>query len=83
MSNIKVKIQNGENGYTENLSSYCLKLSKKNNSTLYLIESYLNKKLLDDPELVEIRDAILTVSADISKLHLNLYIENGDDNEKL
>jgi hypothetical protein len=82
MTNIKVKIlkQDGSIEY-ESLSSYCLRLSKKNNSILYLLESYLEKKLLDDPQLTEIRDIILTVSAEMSKLNTHLIIENGDSYE--
>lgn len=65
----------------ESLYSYCSKLSKRNNSVLYLLESYLHKKMLEEPELAEIRDILLTVSADISKIHSHLLIERGEDNE--
>lgn len=65
----------------ESLYSYCSKLSKRNNSVLYLLEKYLNKKLLDDSQLAEIRDIVLTVSADISKLHSNLIV--GEEDERL
>lgn len=66
----------------ESVYSYCSRLSKRNNAVLYLLESYLNKKLLDEPELAEIRDIILTVSADISKLHNHLYVDSGDVSER-
>lgn len=66
----------------ESVYSYCSRLSKRNNAVLYLLESYLSKKLLDEPELAEIRDIILTVSADISKLHNHLHVECGDVNEE-
>lgn len=84
MSEIKVKIvhQSG-NEEIESLYSYCSRLSRKNNSVLYLLEKYLDKKLLDEPELAEIRDVLLTVSADISKLHSHLIILCGDDDERL
>lgn len=82
MMEIKVKIQNGTDEL-ESLYSYCSRLSKRNNSVLYLLETYLQKKLLDDPELAEIRDVLLTVSADISKLYNHVHIECGDDYEKL
>lgn len=82
MSNVKIKIQHLDGTEEiESLYAYCTKLSKRNNSVLYLLESYLNKKLLDDPKLTKIRDIILTVSADISKLHNQLYIEDGDSDE--
>ncbi|QJI52499.1 hypothetical protein [Psychrobacillus phage Perkons] len=79
---IKVKTHNhiGEVEY-ETLYSYCSKLSKRNNSILYLLEKYLNKKLLDESELTKIRDIVLTVSADISKLNTNLLV--GDEDEEL
>lgn len=81
MSDMKVKIHQ-EGMELESVYSYCSRLSKRNNSILYLLESYLNKKLLDEPELAEIRDIILTVSADISKLHSILHID-GDEHEGL
>ena len=83
MMNLKVKRKsiNGEEEL-ESLYLYCSRLSKKNNSLLYLLENYLNKKLLEDNELSEIRDLILTVSADISKLSYNI-VEDGDDSEGL
>lgn len=82
IDNIKVKNVYPTDGYEEeSLYGYCSKLSRRNNSVLYLLEKYLNKKLLDDPELAEIRDIVLTVSADISKLHSNLIV--GEDDERL
>lgn len=84
MIEVKVKILKPDGGYDlETIYSYCSRLSKKNNSVLYKLESYLQKKLLDEPELAEIRDILLTVSADISKLNNNLHIECGDENERL
>lgn len=84
MKEVKVKLTNYDGSIEfESLYSYCSRLSKKNNSVLYLLESYLNKKLLTEPELVEIRDVLLTVSADISKLNSHLVIECGDDCEGL
>jgi len=84
MSNIKIKVPYPNNDCeVESVYSYCSKLSKRNNSILYLLESYLNRKLLDDSQLAEIRDIILTVSADISKLHTLLVVENGDEDEGL
>lgn len=77
---IEIKIQQGEN--VESLYSYCSRLSKRNNSVLYLLETYLNKKLLDDEKLAEIRDVLLTVSADITKISSHLVVE-GDEDERL
>lgn len=65
--------------HEESLQSYCNRLAKKNNSVLYMLEAYLNKKMLEDEKLAEIRDVILTVSAEISKLPSR--IECGDKNE--
>lgn len=79
---ILVKIKKTDGTFElESLYSYCSRLSRRNNSILYLLEDYLNKKLLDDPKLTEIRDVLLTVSADISKLTTHLQIEVGDDIE--
>jgi hypothetical protein len=82
MSEVKVliRLQNGE-VHEESLYSYCARLSKKNNSILYKLENYLDQRLLDNGDLAEIRDIILTVSADISKLHDNLKL--GDEDEGL
>jgi len=63
----------------ENLKGYCLRLSKKNNSILYLLEDYLGKKMLEDQKLSEIRDVILTVSAEILKIADH---EVGDDDNE-
>lgn len=82
MSEYKVKITNVDGSVEfETLHSYCSRLGKKNNSLLYRLESYLSKKLLDEPELAEIRDIILTVSADISKIHQ--IVKCGDNHEGL
>ncbi|MFS1518503.1 hypothetical protein V1503_18880 [Bacillus sp. SCS-151] len=80
--NVKVHNQDGT-CEVESLDGYCLRLSKKNNSILYLLENYLNKKLLDEPDLAEIRDVILTVSADISKLNQQIVFLCGDVHEGL
>ncbi|MCM3110033.1 hypothetical protein [Lederbergia lenta] len=77
--NIYVKNYDGQ---VESLSSYCLRLSKKNNSIMYKLEKYLDMKLLDDDSLVEIRDTLLTVSADISKLK-DIIVISGDSHEGL
>ncbi|MNF66700.1 hypothetical protein D3C84_484970 [compost metagenome] len=78
MSNLYVKV----NDQLEQLDVYCKKMSKKNNALLYKLENYLGKKLMTDDELVEIRDVILTVSADISRIS-DLIVVDGEDNEKL
>ena len=67
----------------ESLAVYCQKISKKNNSLLYRLENYLGKKLLSDNELSEIRDLILTVSGDISRLPESTIVLDGDENERL
>ncbi|WGT37982.1 hypothetical protein QH639_19460 [Lysinibacillus sp. 1 U-2021] len=84
MSDIKVKSSYINNEFEdESIYSYCSKLSKRNNAILYLLELYLNKKLLSDNELAEIRNVVLTVSADIARLPSLLYVEEGDENEGL
>ncbi|MEK4121975.1 hypothetical protein [Lysinibacillus sp. FSL K6-0102] len=84
MSDIKVKSSYINNEFEdESIYSYCSKLSKRNNAILYLLESHLNKKLLSDNELAEIRNVVLTVSADIARLPSLLYVEEGDENEGL
>lgn len=67
----------------ESLETHCRRLSKKNNVILYKIEEYLGKKLLDDDQLAEIRDIILTVSAEIKELPNNLQVDEGASNEGL
>ena len=65
----------------EPLDSYCKKLSKKNNAILYKLENYIGKPLLSDEQLTEIRDIILTVSADI--VRINQLISESDKHERL
>ncbi|UUV25861.1 MULTISPECIES: hypothetical protein [Lysinibacillus] len=84
MTDIKVKSSHINSDFEdENVYSYCSKLGKRNNAILYLLETYLNTKLLSDSELAEIRGIILTVSADIVRLPSLLYVESGDKNERL
>lgn len=84
MTDIKVKSSYINSDFEdENVFSYCSKLGKRNNAILYLLETYLNKKLLSNNELAEIRNVILTVSADIARLPSLLYVEDGDENEGL
>jgi hypothetical protein len=80
MSELKVKVFSPALS-EETLSNYCTKLSKKNNSILFLLENYLGKKLLDDEQLIAIRDVVLTVSADILRLKSNITV--GEDHERL
>lgn len=73
----QVKTYNG----IESMESYCKRLSKKNNSILYLLEDYIGHSLLSDEKLVHIRDLVLTVSADIERL--NSLIVECDTHEGL
>lgn len=57
---------------------YCEKIGKKNNSVLFKLERYLGIKLLSNDELKEIRDTVLDVSADITRLPTNITME-GDE----
>ncbi|MCT6513185.1 hypothetical protein OQZ55_12130 [Bacillus subtilis] len=83
MSTIKVKsAHKDEQIKLEDLDVFCNKLCKRNNSVLFKLEKYLNKKLLSNPELTEIRDTILTVSGELSRLRDNL-VTDGDSNEGL
>ncbi|MGG0808192.1 hypothetical protein ABE144_11250 [Brevibacillus laterosporus] len=52
----------------ENFHVYCERLSRKNNSNLYRLEKFTGLKLLQEEELKEIRDVILSVSGEISRL---------------
>ena len=78
---MKILIKNPANQSVDTLQVYCQKISKKNNSLLYHLENYLDKKLLSDEKLTEIRDLILTVSGDISRLPDIAVV--GDENEGL
>ncbi|CAM5190996.1 hypothetical protein FTE28_05745 [Bacillus licheniformis] len=69
-----------EGQVSSSLQEHCIRLSKKNNSVLYKVEQYLNKKMLSDTELAEIREIILDVSAEIVRLGQSL---SGDSNERL
>ncbi|KXZ22314.1 hypothetical protein P4T89_13150 [Bacillus nakamurai] len=83
MSIIKVKsVSNNGQIKIEELDVYCNKLSKKNNSVLFKLEECLNKKLLSDPELTEIRDTILTVSGELNRLN-DCILTDGDSIEGL
>ena len=66
---------------TEDLNAYCRKLSKKNNSVLYKLEDYLGGQLASDNRLMEIRDIILTVSAELSRIPSNIV--KDEENERL
>ncbi|MCA1025673.1 hypothetical protein LCM23_06185 [Cytobacillus kochii] len=78
-----VVIKNGSSDDYETLFNYTSRLSKKNNSILYLLENYLDKKLLSEPELSEIRDIILTVSADLTRINANIKVVCGENCERL
>ncbi|PGZ96951.1 hypothetical protein COE51_16400 [Bacillus pseudomycoides] len=69
MSKLLVKtIDNHGNETIESIESYCIRIGKKNNSILYKLENYLNKKMLSDESLIEIRDIVLTISAEIANI---------------
>lgn len=63
----------------EDFKVQCVRLSKKNNSILYLLEEYLDKKLLEDEKLSEIREVVLNVSAEILKLPDKLNVGDTDE----
>ncbi|WP_152545215.1 hypothetical protein [Priestia flexa] len=62
------------------LHEKCLRLSKKNNSVLFKLEKYLGKSLMSNEDLIIIRDTILSVSAEISRLPKETM---DDKNERL
>ncbi|QVN25865.1 hypothetical protein [Bacillus halotolerans] len=83
MSTIKIKLVNNDGQIKlEDLDIFCKKLCNRNNSVLFKLEKYLDKKLLSDPELTEIRDTILTVSGELNRLKDNL-VTDGDSIEGL
>ncbi|QDX94748.1 hypothetical protein EEL30_22155 [Brevibacillus laterosporus] len=59
---------NNEFDQLENIQVYCERLSRKNNSTLFRLEKFTGLKLLQEEELREIREIILSVSGEISRL---------------
>ncbi|MEH7760075.1 hypothetical protein V7417_05080 [Bacillus pumilus] len=63
------------------INEHLIRLSKKNNSVLYKLEEFLDKKLIADPSLSEIRDIILSVSGDIVRLENSIVC--GDHDEEL
>ena len=79
LNNIKVQNDFAENGF-EDLVSYCNWLKRKNNVALHLIEKYVGKDMQKDECLSEIRNIILDVSGDISRLPQKMMIV-GDGNE--
>lgn len=86
-SNIRVENDHFEIG-SEELSTYCMWLKNKNNVVLHLLETFLkdegviDKDLSSDPRLKEIRNMILDVSGDISRLPDKAY-SVGDNGERL
>lgn len=82
MNDLCVEVQHLEGKSYEPLDVYCNKLSKRNNAILYKIENCLDIKLLNgNPELEELREYILNISSEISRLHKRIVI--GDANEGL
>ncbi|PCK17664.1 hypothetical protein CEY02_19715 [Bacillus pumilus] len=63
------------------INEHLIRLSRKNNSVLFKLEEFLDKKLIADPSLSEIRDIILSVSGDIVRLENSIVC--GDHNEGL
>jgi hypothetical protein len=75
--NVYTKNNNDET-VSEAIEVYCQRISKRNNSILYKLEEYLDVKLLSNDQLKDIRDSILSVSADMEKLPKLIKIE-GDE----
>lgn len=62
-----------------NLHEYCMWLQGRNNSLLYDLENHLDIKLTSDIGLSKIRNKILDVSAEISRLPSNLLVGEVDE----
>lgn len=61
------------------INGHLIRLSKKNNSVLFKLEEFLDKKLISDPSLSEIRDIILSVSGDIVRLENSIVCGDHDE----
>ncbi|TPG68905.1 hypothetical protein EEL31_10430 [Brevibacillus laterosporus] len=59
---------NNEFNQLEDIRVYCERLGRKNNSNLFRLERFTGLKLLQEEELKEIREIILSVSGEISRL---------------
>lgn len=73
-----IKVKNPQTQEVEQIETFCEMLSKKNNSVLYLLEDYLGMKLLTDEHLKQIRDQILSVSAEIKRLPSNIEMDSDE-----
>ena len=74
---MKVLVKNQND--IEKITVYCERISKKNNSILYKLEDYLGEKLLSNDKLKDIRDCILSISADIKSIPEKVIISEGDE----
>lgn len=81
MSKYQIKILNNDEYVTEALDIFCSRLSKRNISVLFLLENYLNKSLLSDSDLAEIRRVVLSVSGEIERIPNRMIL--GDVDERL
>lgn len=81
MSKYQIKILNNDKYVTEALDIFCSRLSKRNISVLFLLENYLNKSLLSDSDLAEIRRVVLSVSGEIERIPNRMIL--GDVDERL
>lgn len=79
MSKYKIKILNNDEYTTEALNIFCSRLSKRNISILFLLENYLNKSLLSDADLAEIRRVILSVSGEIERIPNRITVGDKDE----
>ncbi|WP_024428194.1 hypothetical protein [Bacillus safensis] len=61
------------------INEHLIRLSRKNNSVLFKLEEFLDKKLIADPSLSEIRDIILSVSGDIVRLENSIVCGDHDE----
>ncbi|WAX16598.1 hypothetical protein LC76P1_00161 [Lysinibacillus phage LC76P1] len=87
MVNIRIENDHFDIG-SEELETYCLWLKNKNNVVLHLLEELLKEEgvisgdLGSNAKTKEIRNMILDVSGDISRLPSKAYVV-GDNGERL
>lgn len=74
---VKLRDENDEI-YTIPLKEYCTRLGRRNNSVLFRLEKYLGIKLLSNDELKDIREIVLDISADITRLPDSVELYESD-----
>lgn len=82
MNHKKLKVNIGDE-YFENgiapFKNYLKFLAKKNNATLHMIEEYVGIPLDSDEKLMKIKNNILDVSGNISRIPYQILIVGDED----